>query len=35
MKACKVKIAIPVHFSRKYKEEEIKILMDEFNAGLK
>ena len=35
MKACKVKFAIPVHFSRKYKEAEIKILMDEFNAGLK
>jgi len=30
MKACKVKEAIPVHFSRKYKEEDIEILVNEF-----
>lgn len=35
MKACKVEIAIPVHFSRKYKEEEIAVLLEEFKAGLK
>ena len=30
MKICQVKKAIPVHFSRKYKSEEIEILMKEF-----
>lgn len=35
MKAAKVKTAIPVHFSRKYKAEEIKELMLEFEVALK
>jgi len=30
MKICQVKKAIPVHFSRKYKSEEVEILMQEF-----
>ena len=30
MKACQVKKAIPVHFSRKYKKEEVEILIKEF-----
>ncbi len=34
MKASQVKTAIPVHFSRKYKADEIEILIAEFNAGL-
>lgn len=34
MKESKVKIAIPVHFSRKYKEDEIALLIEEFNTGL-
>ncbi len=34
MKKCGVKEAIPVHFSRKYKQEEIKELIEEFNVGL-
>ncbi|MFK7000370.1 peptidase [Flavobacterium oreochromis] len=32
MKKCKVKKAIPVHFSRKYKEEDIQMILKEFNA---
>lgn len=35
MKECKVKSAIPVHFSRKYKEEEVHVLLEEFNSALK
>ena len=35
MKACNIKTATPVHFSRKYKEEEVKVLLDEFYAHLK
>lgn len=35
MKACLVKKATPVHFSRKYKEEEVKVLMEEFYSHLK
>lgn len=35
MKACNVKTATPVHFSRKYKEEEVKVLLDEFYTHLK
>ena len=35
MKACKVKTATPVHFSRKYKEEEVKVLLEEFYTHLK
>ena len=35
MKACKVKNPIPVHFSRKYKEEDVKILLEEFYSHLK
>jgi ribonuclease Z len=31
MKACNVKEAIPVHFSRKYKAEEVEELITEFN----
>jgi len=34
MKACHVKNAIPVHFSRKYNAEEIEILLNEFNTKL-
>ena len=30
MRECKVKEAIPVHFSRKYREDEIEILIREF-----
>lgn len=30
MKDCNVQTAIPVHFSRKYKAEEVKVLMQEF-----
>ena len=35
MKACNVNTAIPVHFSRKYNEEEIEVLLQEFNDKLK
>ncbi len=35
MKACNVQKAIPVHFSRKYKEEEVKVLLEEFYDHLK
>ncbi|MFK7772085.1 MAG: peptidase [Saprospiraceae bacterium] len=35
MKTCNVKTATPVHFSRKYKEEEVKVLLDEFYTHLK
>lgn len=31
MKKCKIKNAIPVHFSRKYKTEDIQKILDEFN----
>lgn len=31
MKKCNVKNAIPVHFSRKYGEDEIDVLLEEFN----
>jgi len=30
MKDCQVKVAIPVHFSRKYKDDELLILQEEF-----
>ncbi len=32
MKDSNVKTAIPVHFSRKYKEDEVNILLDEFHT---
>ena len=35
MKTCNVKTATPVHFSRKYKEEEVKVLLEEFYTHLK
>ena len=35
MKECGVKNAIPVHFSRKYSEEDIQILMGEFEVAYK
>jgi len=35
MKICNIKKATPVHFSRKYKEEEVKVLMEEFYTHLK
>lgn len=35
MKACKVKNAIPVHFSRKYKEEDIEELIQQFEEAKK
>lgn len=35
MKECEVKEAIPVHFSRKYEEEEIEILIKEFEEEYK
>ena len=35
MKACNVKEAIPVHFSRKYKVEAIEELITEFNTAFK
>ena len=34
MKTCNVKTATPVHFSRKYKEEEVKVLLQEFYTHL-
>lgn len=34
MRKAGVKKAIPVHFSRRYKEEEIAIIQEEFKAGL-
>ncbi|WP_298517851.1 peptidase [uncultured Kordia sp.] len=34
MKACNIEEPIPVHFSRKYKEEDIAQLIREFNAAL-
>lgn len=33
MKKCQVKNAIPVHFSRRYKEEDITILLEEFKKA--
>ncbi len=33
MRAAKVKKAIPIHFSKKYKEEDIKALQEEFYAA--
>lgn len=35
MKACHIKKATPVHFSRKYKDEDIKELLNEFYTHLK
>ena len=35
MKACNVKDAIPVHFSRKYRGEEIDMLLEEFNNAFR
>ncbi len=35
MKACNVKKAIPVHFSRKYKAEDVEELIEEFNTAFK
>jgi len=35
MKDCQVKEAIPVHFSRKYNEEEINVLIKEFESAYK
>jgi len=35
MKACGVKEAIPVHFSRRYKEEDIQILLAEFEQAFR
>ncbi|WP_108801626.1 peptidase [Aquimarina sp. Aq107] len=35
MKACEIKNAIPVHFSRKYDEDEIKELIEQFNRSKK
>jgi len=35
MKACGVKKAIPVHFSRKYTSEEIEELKAEFYLGVR
>lgn len=35
MKACNVKEAVPVHFSRKYSPEEVAILVEEFQEALK
>jgi len=34
-KICKVKTAIPVHFSRKYKEEKLAVLVEEFESAFK
>ncbi len=35
MKACEIKNAVPVHFSRKYDEDEIKELIEQFNRSKK
>lgn len=35
MKACGVKEAIPVHFSRRYKDEDIQILLAEFEQAFR
>lgn len=32
MKKCKVQNAIPVHFSRKYNEQDIEMILEEFNS---
>lgn len=35
MRECNVKAAIPVHFSRKYNEDDVKILIEEFEQAYK